>query len=65
MLPTKMMKTLEISNHRSLTLAARNEAPRNRAATVRESVLFLQSWTNVFNGVTMGLEPAKGDEDVS
>ena len=40
LLPTKMMKTLEISIHRSLTLAARNEAPRNRAAAVRESVTF-------------------------
>jgi hypothetical protein len=32
------MKTLKNQNHRSLTLAARNEAPRYRAATVRESV---------------------------
>ena len=43
----------------SLTVAARNEAPRYRTATVRESVpLFC-----VFSGVTMGLRPTKSDED--
>ena len=51
------MKTLKNHNHRSLTLAARNEARSYRTATVRESVLFLPSWTNVFNGVAMGLRP--------
>ena len=34
----KVMKTFEKPNHRSLTLAARNEVARCRAATVRESV---------------------------
>ncbi len=32
-----------------------------RTATVRESVLFWH--IAVFNGVTMGLRPTKGDED--
>jgi hypothetical protein len=53
------MRTPENQNHWSLTLAARNAAPRYRAATVRESVPF----DRVFNGVTMGLRPTKIDED--
>ena len=40
-----------------------SERGRYRAATVRESVPLMRSWTNVFNGVTMGLRPTKSDED--
>jgi hypothetical protein len=36
--PTKSEEDAENQQHRSLTLAARNEGTRYRAATVRESV---------------------------
>jgi hypothetical protein len=36
--PTKSDEDAENQKHRSLTLAARNEGTRYRAATVRESV---------------------------
>jgi hypothetical protein len=52
---TKCCEDAEDQNHRSLTLAARNEVPRYRAATVRESVPL----DHVFKGVIMGLRPTK------
>jgi hypothetical protein len=66
-LPTRSNKSRWRRNgifSHSLTLAARNEVPRYRAATVRESVPLFSNTDNVFKGVTMGLRPTKGDESL-
>jgi hypothetical protein len=58
--PTKSDEDTENQKHRSLTLAARNEGTRYRAATVRESVpLGLASSTERYHDTSLRYAPLR------